>query len=97
MKKVIVKQDDVNPMPVEIMAESIRGISEGIRKLRAGPLNEKTLLLLIQHAAPNVGGKYKNGIISQKDIAAVLEGIESLERIYLKPKKHKPPAPEVKP
>mgnify|MGYP001605680136 CR=1 FL=1 len=80
---MIVKQDEQKPIPVEVLAASIKAISDGITKLRAGPLNERALVLLIQHAAPSIGyGKY----ISPKHIKAVLEGISSLEREYLKPK-----------
>lgn len=91
IKKIVLKQPE-NPadqVPVEVLATSIKGISDGIAKLRAGPLNEKALILLIQHAAPYIGyGKN----VTAKQIKAVLDGMESLEREYLKPKKS--PRPE---
>lgn len=87
MAKVIkvVQKDEAKPMPVEIIAESVKAISDGIRRLRGGPLNDKALMLLIQHAAPSIG-RYgqKIGIT---EIRAVIEGIESLEATYLKKKK----------
>jgi hypothetical protein len=85
MRKVKVVQNPENEIPLEVLATSIKDISEGIRKLNAGPLNEKALLLLIQHAAPTrnrMGQRY--GIGEIKDI---LEGMENLEKTYLKTKK----------
>lgn len=91
VKKVVLKNDSEKPVPIEVIAEAIVAISEGIRKLRAGPLNDRALILLIQHAAPAVGGRYQNTQLSIKDIKATLEGIESLEREYLKPRKSPKP------
>lgn len=56
MTKITVKQDENKPVLVEVMAEAIVAISEGIKKLRSGPLNDRALILLIQNAAPNHGG-----------------------------------------
>lgn len=66
------------PIPVEIMAEAIIAISMGIKKLRSTRLNDKALHLLIQHATP----LYPK--ITIREIKAVLEGIQDLERMYLK-------------
>lgn len=85
MKTVSVKNDDEKPVPVEVLAESIKAISDGVKKLRSGPLNDKCLVLLIQHAAPSLSGY--NNRVGACHIRAVLEGIESLEKTYLKPKK----------
>ena len=82
----VVQKDELKPMPVEVIAESIKAIAEGIRKVRNGPLNDKALLLLIQHAAPNTGGRYNQSKIGLTEIRAVIEGIESLEATYLKKK-----------
>lgn len=73
-------------MPVEVLAESISSIAQGVKKLLAGPLNERALVLLIQNACPQVG-KYPPHAITQKEVKAVLEGLQSLEKEYLKPKK----------
>lgn len=73
-RPVAVRQDETKPVPVEVLAESIRHISEGVRKLRAGPLNDKALLLLIHHSTG----------VAQRDIKAVLDGIESLDTAYLR-------------
>lgn len=80
MKDVKVIQNE-KEVPTEIIAESILAISEGIKRLRNGMLNDKALVLLIQHAAPSV--KYNGGKLSATEVRAVLDGMESLERAYL--------------
>ncbi|CAN0152942.1 unnamed protein product [Phaeothamnion confervicola] len=82
-RKITVKQNPASPMPVEVLADSIKAISEGVRKLRAGRLNERALVLLIQHAAPSPTGSP----LSQRAVKDVLAGIDALEREYLKPVK----------
>lgn len=84
-KKISVKQNPENEVAAEVLADSIVAISVGIKKLRAGRFNEKALMLLIQHAAPTVGYNKK---VSVTDIRSTLDGIESLERIYLKKASH---------
>lgn len=77
MKDVIVKQVEGAEVPAEVLASSIVAISEGVKKLRAGRLNDKALVLLIQNAAP--------GNVPKSDILAVLDGMAALEKLYLKP------------
>ena len=82
--KASVKQDENNPVPTEIIAQAIVDISKGIKKLRAGPLNEKALILLIQNAAPTkdtYGKRY--GVSEIKDI---LKGVENLAETFIKKK-----------
>ena len=76
--------DGEEPMPVEVLADSIKAISEGIKKLRTSRLNDKALILLIRHATPGVGSRYNPKRVGATEIRAVLEGIESLETTYLK-------------
>ncbi|HKW15638.1 MAG TPA: hypothetical protein VJS69_14215 [Candidatus Krumholzibacteria bacterium] len=76
---------NLDETPVEIIAESIKAIADGVRKLRAGPLTDRALFLLIQHSAPMVRGRY----IGISEIKRVFDGISSLEGEYLK-KKVKP-------
>lgn len=90
MKKVIVKQDELEPVPVEVLAESIKAIADGVKKLRAGPLNDRALFLLIQKASPMVGKGYNRKPITEKEVRAVIEGMESLESTYLKKKTTRP-------
>lgn len=85
MAKVAVKQNPEKEVPTEVLAESIVAISEGIRKLRGGRLTDRALLLLIQDAAPSVGHRPPKPV-SQREIKAVLEGIEGLERLFIKKK-----------
>lgn len=76
--KLAVKQPDPPQEEVasEVIADAIVSISEGISRLRQGRLNDRALLILIQHAAPEA--------ITQKDIRAVFAGIENLRSAYLK-------------
>lgn len=76
MKQPVVKQDEAKPVPVEILAESIKTIAENMRKLRSGPLNDRALLLLIQGAS--------RGKVGQREIKNVFEAIDNLERTYLR-------------
>ncbi len=86
MAKIAVKQseDKTKEVATEVMASSIVAIAEGMRKLRSGRLNDKALFLLIQSAAPSVGGRGGYAPISIKDIKAVFEGIDSLESTFLR-------------
>jgi hypothetical protein len=86
MANVKVVQDPEKTVTVEVLAEAIASIADGLRKLRAGRLNDRALILLIQHAAPTLKS-YPPKYISAKQVQAVLDGIDSLEREYLKPKK----------
>lgn len=76
--KTLVLQEADKPVPVEVLAEAIKTIAQGVRRLRQGPLNDRALFLLIQNAAP--------GTLSIKDIKAVFSGIDSLEAEYLRKK-----------
>lgn len=84
MKQILVKQNPENEVPVEIIADSIVAIAAALKKLRTGRLNDKALYLLIQNAAPNVGGKYKSSPLNISSIKAVFEGIDSLSATYLR-------------
>ena len=79
-RPILVKQ--VEPeVPTEILAEAIVSISASIKKLREGPLNDKALMLLIQHATP------RGRNVTIRDIETVLIGMGSLEATYInKPK-----------
>lgn len=82
-----IKQNDDSPVPTEVLAEAIVAISAGIKELRKTRLNDKALFLLIQNAAPSIGGKYRYAPLSIKTIKAVFDGIENLEREFLKAQK----------
>lgn len=75
-RKINVVQQAEKEVPTEVIAQSIADIADGMRKLRAGRLNDRALVLLIQQASV--------GKPSLATIQAVLDGIENLERTYLR-------------
>mgnify|MGYP001017011584 CR=1 FL=1 len=77
-RKVAIKQNEppAEEVSTEVIANAIVSISEGIERLRAGRLNDRALLLLIQHAA--------SVKLPARDIKAVLDGIQGLREAYLK-------------
>lgn len=83
-RKVLVKQDEKNEIPTEVIASAIVVIAEGMKKIRAGRLNEKAIELLVQHASTTTG--YPQRKPSLSEVRSVLNGLESLEKTYLKKK-----------
>lgn len=79
-RKLVLKQTEP-AIPVEVIATAVKEISEGIKRLRDGPLNEKALVLLIQNAIVTRSSEKE---ISQRDVRRVLGGIGDLEATYLK-------------
>jgi hypothetical protein len=77
-----ITQTEEVPMPVVVIAGHVAEISKGIKKLQSGPMNDRALFLLIQHAIPAQRG----GAVSIRTIKAVIQGINDLERTYLKKK-----------
>lgn len=80
--RAIVKQVEGAEVTTEVLAESIVAISQGIKRLRAGKLNDKALNILIQQAAPTQppgGSRIPISLI--KD---VLDGLSSLEAAYIR-------------
>lgn len=74
MSRVAVKQNPEKEIATEVIAESIVAISDGIKKLRAGRLNDRALVLLLH----DVTG------VARRDIKVVLDGLQSLESTYIK-------------
>ncbi len=85
MAKIVVKQPPENEVPTEILADAIVALAAGVKKLRAGRLTDRTLCMLIADAAPTYG-KYPTKSVTKRDVQAVLDGIEALERTHLKKK-----------
>lgn len=83
MKTVTVIQGE-KEVPADVLADAILVIAAGVQKLRAGKLNDKALVLLIQHAAPAIGSKYQQRRVGAAEVRAVLDGMEGLEAAYLK-------------
>lgn len=81
--KVKVKDGD-EPIEVEVIADAIVAISEGMQRLRRSRLKDNALFLLIQHAAPYVqhSGRYSKPTITE--IKAVIAGIEGLKKECVK-------------
>lgn len=86
MKKVAIKQDEKEMVPIEILATSIRAIAAGIKNLRKGPLGDKALLLLISDNCQkrNKNGYYAKHKVSIETVKIVLNSLESLQSMYLK-------------
>ena len=78
--KVVQKEPPADEIPTEILASAIVAISETMKRLRSGRLNDKGLYLLIQNAAPTIDGSK----VTVKEIKAVMEGLASLEATYIK-------------
>lgn len=73
--------DPENAVPVEILAESIKQISEGTTKLLNGPLKRNAVVILIQHATARDS---RGRLIGVREIEAVLDGMESLRKKCVK-------------
>ena len=69
----------MNPVidPVEQLAQEISDLSEGVRRLLAGKLNERALVTLIYEAMPN-------GYRSKPQIKEVLRAASNLKELYIK-------------
>jgi hypothetical protein len=84
MTKILSVKQPEPPIPTEVMADSIVAIAKAMWTLRSGRLNDNALYLLIQNAAPKIGGKYSKKPVPITTIKAVFDGIASLEATYLK-------------
>lgn len=84
MKNLTVAQVEGAEVATEVLAQSIVAISDGIKRLRAGKLNDKALTILIQQAAPTQG--LNGSRIPLSTIKDVLDGMASLEATYIRSK-----------
>lgn len=69
-KKVIVAQDEINPIPVEIIAASIKRIDQAARTLLTSGLTQKCLITLLHY--------WCNGQVTRKQIETVLESLSNI-------------------
>lgn len=83
-KTLRVTQQPDAEVPTEVLADAIVTIAQGVKKLRAGRLNDDALCMLIAYATPAVGKTYPKKQVGKREVRAVLAGIEALERTYLK-------------
>lgn len=60
--------------PDEMIADQIKAISDGTKRLMSGRLNKKALLLLLSHSSG----------CSQRQVSSVLDSLQNLEKRYLK-------------
>lgn len=73
-KPVTIKQDEVYPEPMEVIAASIIEISAAVKKLNSSRVKARVIYLLIKDATN----------IPLGTIEAVLNAAQSLEKTYLK-------------
>ena len=76
MAKVIVKKDEENPEPTEVIAAAIIEISAAIKKMDAGRLKRRAILVLLRDQTG----------LPMSEIERVLNAIGDLEKDYVKPK-----------
>lgn len=78
MKKVklVVKQEEENAVPTEVMASAIIDISRGVKKLLHGRLNREAVVALIKDKSR----------IDKRVIELVLNNLEQLEETWTRKK-----------
>lgn len=69
-----VQQLQEQQTPDETIADAVKNVSEGTKKLLNGRLNKRALLLLLSHASG----------VSQRQVESVLDAMAGLEKRYLK-------------
>lgn len=72
MKRVGITQDIAKPVADSVLAQSIVDISKAMAKLATSGLNRKAIVLLVAHSS----------LCSQREVKAVLDSLESLQRDY---------------
>lgn len=58
----------------EVLADSIKSISDGVKRMRSGKLNDRAIFILISKASNE----------PLETVKRVVLGMESLERMFLK-------------
>jgi hypothetical protein len=76
--KVKVVQNDIDPIPVEILAASIRSIAVSVRRIEASGLQRRALALLLADSSR----------CSMSVVLQVLRAMDTLERDFIS----KPPS-----
>lgn len=77
--KLVIKQDEEQPIAVEVMAASIVEIASFMKKVNKSPLKREAIVALI---------KDKSGL-NKSTIEIVLNNLEDLEHSWCKPKNKK--------
>lgn len=80
MTKVIVKQAENKPeIPFEVLADHIAAIGKAVKEMNATRLKRETLIILLCHIT----------VLPKRDVKKVLDALDVLENVYLKPKDKK--------
>lgn len=75
--KILITQDQEDPVPTEILAASIRKIAKEMEAINQSGLNRRALLLLLSGATK----------LPMTDIDYVLNALSRLEELYCLPKR----------
>lgn len=75
-QEVRVIQDETNPIPAELIAESIVAIGNAMRKINETRLTRRAIITLI----------HEDSKIGRRDIEIVLNNLDTLEGQWLKKK-----------
>lgn len=82
--KIKATQRDVESVTNKV-ADEIRTIATGMRKLLSGPLKQDSLILLIQDACPaNIKVGYSRRKPTRNEIETIVSAINALEDKHLK-------------
>lgn len=76
VKEIVIKKNEKNPEPMELIAASIIEISNAFKKMNSSQLKPRTIYLLIKDMTG----------ISMGDIEKVLTAAQLLEKEFLKSK-----------
>ena len=79
-QQVKVVQAEIDPVPVEVLATSIRSIGISMRRIEASGLERRALALLLADSSR----------LSMSVVLQVLKALETLERDYVRKPKVKP-------
>lgn len=77
---VTVKLNETNPEPVEIIASGILTIASAMKAVNASRLSRKAIVGLI----------HLESKLPRRDIEIVLNNMDNLERLWLKPARQQP-------
>ena len=70
----VTQKENEDPIPVEILAQSIKKISDSFKRMKAAGLSDRAIVVLL-HDASGIG---------KPAIKCILAAMEDLERLYLK-------------
>lgn len=77
-KITVLNDNDTTP---EVLASTIKAMSESVKKLLDGPVKKRALLILIKDQIAGIG---------IRDIEMVIDAMSNAARFHLKPKEQQP-------